>query len=467
MKPAIALSREVGLAAALLALALSQTAPASAEQPTTTDDSSQSVQANAPAAPVVQDYALLGQATFVDQFHPGFHAAYSGPNSLDSGRRGDETFDFTLYGGVRPWKGAEIWVDPEIDQGFGLSDTLGLAGFSSGEAYKVGQATPYVRVQKLFLRQTIDLGGQSQAVAPDQNQLSGTNMANRIVATVGKFSVVDVFDTNQFAHDARNDFLNWAVIDGAAFDYAADAWGYAYGASLEWYQSWWTVRAGIFNGSATPNSKFEAFPLGSQFQLVAEAEARYTLFGQSGKVKFLGYQTRAKLATFSALEQFYAANPDASNVDAETIRHLRNKFGGDINIEQPITADLGAFLRVSFSDGRTEAYDFTDVDRSVSGGFSLTGGSWNRPDDTVGIAYVVDNISKAHKEYFEQGYLGPLIGDGRLTNAAPEQVLESYYSFKLRSGIKVSADYQLVNHPAYNEDRGPVHIFTGRLHVQF
>jgi high affinity Mn2+ porin len=451
------------LATALLAVALLQTAPACAEQPTTTDDPSQSV----PAAPVVQDYALLGQATFVDQFHPGFHAAYSGPYSLDSGRRGDETFDFTLYAGLRLWKDAEIWVNPEVDQGFGLSNTLGLAAFSSGEAYKVGQATPYVRVQRLFLRQTLDLGGQSQAVSPDLNQLGGADTANRIIATIGKFSVVDVFDTNQFAHDARNDFFNWAVIDGGAFDYAADAWGYAYGASVEWYQSFWTLRAGIFDGSATPNSKYAAFPLGSQFQMVAEGEARYRLFGQSGKIKLLGFQTRARLATFARLEEYYAANPEASNVDAESIRHLRNKFGGDINIEQPLTADLGAFLRASFSDGRTEAYEFTDIDRSISAGVSMAGGSWHRPDDTLGVAYVVNNISKAHKDYLEQGDLGPLIGDGKLTNAAPEQVLESFYSFAVRSGIKISADYQLVNHPAYNEDRGPVHIFTGRLHVQF
>ncbi len=436
-----------------------QMAPAYAQQATTPDGAS--------APPVVQDYAILGQATFLDQFHPGFHAAYAGPNSLDSGRRGDETFDATLYAGVRPWHGAEIWVNPEIDQGFGLSNTLGLAAFSSGEAYKVGEAAPYVRVQKLFLRQTLDLGGPSQPVTPDLNQLGGTQTADRIVATIGKFSVGDVFDTNQYAHDARNDFFNWAVIDGGAFDYAADAWGYAYGAAVEWYQHWWTLRLGIFDGSTTPNSKFEAFPLGSQFQAIVEGEARYTLFGHGGKIKLLGFQTRAKLATFAQLEQFYAANPDASETDAESVRRLRNKFGGEINIEQPITASLGAFLRASFSDGRTEAYEFSDIDRSISGGFSLSGASWHRPKDTLGAAYVVDGISKAHKEFFEQGYLGILVGDGKLTNAAPEQVLETYYSFAVRTGIKISADYQLVNHPAYSDDRGPVHIFSGRVHVEF
>ena len=315
----------------------------------TTPQSDVSSSSTAPQTPPVeQDYAIHGQTTLVDQYHPGFHAAYSGPNSLDPGRRGDETFDLTLYGGVRPWAGAEVWVNPEVDQGFGLSNTLGAAGFPSAEAYKVGSSTPYVRVPRLFLRQTVDLGGAAQGVAPDLNQLGGSETANRIVATVGKFSVVDVFDTNKYAHDPRNDFLNWAVADSGAFDYAADAWGYAYGGSAEWYQDWWTLRGGLFDGSQTPNSAFESFPLFHQFQVVLEAEARYTLAGQSGKIKLLGFQTRAKLGTFSELQQFFAANPGASNVDAEAIRHLRNKYGGGVNIEQPITADLGFFLRFCF-----------------------------------------------------------------------------------------------------------------------
>lgn len=417
--------------------------------------------------PLFEDTAFHGQATFVDQFHPGFHSAYSGPDSLDSGRRGDETFDLTFYAGFRPWAGAEIWVNPEVDQGFGLSNTLGIAGFPSAEAYKVGQSVPYGRIQRLFLRQTIDLGGQTRAITPDLNQLGGAGTLNEIVATVGKFSVTDIVDTNKYAHDPRNDFLNWAVVDSGAFDYAADAWGYSYGASAEWYQNWWTLRAGIFDGSVTPNSKFEQLPLGRQFQIVVEAEARYALFGQAGKVKLLGFQTRAKLAKFSELEQFFATNPNASDVDAESIRHIRNKFGGGLTIEQPITKDLGFFLRASLSDGRTEAYEFTDIDRSISTGLSLAGNRWNRPDDTVGEAFVVNAISKAHKDYFEQGDLGVLIGDGKLANAGPEQIMETYYRYAISSGISITADYQLVNHPGYAVDRGPVHVFGGRLHAQF
>ncbi len=462
------------LAAALIflpGLALAQTAPTpegGTQNPGTAPQSDISTAATTPPAlPATETWAIHVQSTFVDQFHPGFHSAYAGPNSLDPGRRGDETFDATAFGGIRPWQGAEIWVNAEIDQGFGLNNTLGIAAFPSAEAYKVGSSDPYVRLPRLFLRQTIDLGGATQGIDPDQNVLGGTETADRLVATIGKFGVTDIFDTNRYAHDARNDFLNWAVIDGGAFDYAADAWGYSYGAALEWYQDWWTLRAGIFDGSVTPNSEKLELPLGRQLQIVTEAEARYTLFNQDGKIKLLGFQTRAKLGTFSELEQFYTANPGADIVDAEVARHLRNKFGGEVNIEQPITDQLGAFLRASLNDGRTEAYDFTDINRSLSTGLSLAGKSWNRPDDTVGAAFVVNNISKAQKDYLAEGFLGVLIGDGKLLNAGPEQVFETYYNYTVRAGINVTADYQLVNHPAYNVDRGPVNIFSARLHVQF
>ena len=95
---------------------------------------------DAPAAP--QAWAIHGQGTVVIQGHDAFTSPYRGPQSLDPAARGDETADLTLYVGVRPLPGMEVWIDPEIDQGFGLSDTLGVAGFPSGEAYKVGARDP-------------------------------------------------------------------------------------------------------------------------------------------------------------------------------------------------------------------------------------------------------------------------------------------------------------------------------------
>ena len=170
-------------------------------------------------------WAIHGQATNVWLLQPAFRSPYEGPHSLRAGANGRETVDVTLYGGVRPWPGAEIWVNPEVDQGFGLSDTFGVAGYVSGEAYKIGKAEPYFLVQRGFLRQTINLGGETEKLDPGLNQLGGTQTADRLVLTIGKYSVVDIFDTNAYAHDPRNDFFNWSIIDMGAFDYAANPWG--------------------------------------------------------------------------------------------------------------------------------------------------------------------------------------------------------------------------------------------------
>ncbi len=221
-----------------------------------------------------QNWAVHGQATITWQLQPAFRAPYTGPQSLIPNANGRETIDTTLYAGIRPWPGGEIWLNPEIDQGFGLSDTFGVAGYPSGEAYKVGKADPYVLVQRGFLRQTINLGGESEKLDPDLNQLGGTQTANRLVFTIGKYSVVDIFDTNSYAHDPRNDFMNWSIIDQGAFDYAANSWGYSYGGAVEWYQDWWTVRTGVYDLSAQPNSDGLS-PNFAQLQFVTELEERH------------------------------------------------------------------------------------------------------------------------------------------------------------------------------------------------
>ncbi|RIJ43861.1 carbohydrate porin, partial [Maribellus luteus] len=183
--------------------------------------------------------------------------------------------------------------NPEIDQGFGLSNTVGLAGFSSGEAYKIGNNAPYRKLPRLFLRQVINLGGEQQAVESAPNQLAGSRSADNVTITVGKFSVVDIFDTNTYAHDPRGDFLNWAVIDAGAFDYAADAWGYTHGLAVEWTQSWWSLRGGLFALSVVPNS-VTIDTTWKQYQWVGEFEARHDWFGRPGKIKLLAFATRGR-----------------------------------------------------------------------------------------------------------------------------------------------------------------------------
>ena len=225
----------------------------------------------ADAAP--EAFAVHGQFTYVEQETDAFAAPYRGPNSLSPGI-GRETFDATLYLGARLWPGAEGWLNPELDQGFGLDNTLGMAGFPSGEAYKVGRKRPYLRLPRAFLRDTLDLGEATERVAAAPNQLAGSRGADRLVVTIGKFAVGDVFDTSAYAHDPRGDFLNWSAIDAGSFDYAADAWGFTAGAAIEWYAGPWAVRGGLFDLSTVPNNE-HLDPGGHEFQMILEAERRF------------------------------------------------------------------------------------------------------------------------------------------------------------------------------------------------
>jgi high affinity Mn2+ porin len=422
--------------------------------------------ADAPAAGDAQEeiWSFHAQFTNVTQYHPSFTSSERGPNSLDPGNRGDETIDLTLFLGVRPWRGGEAYADAEVDQGFGLSDTLGVAAFPSGEAYKVGEADPYVRLPRAFFRQTIDLGGEAGPVEPDANQLAGTRTADNIVITIGKFGVVDLFDTNIYAHDPRADFLNWAIIDAGAFDYAADSWAYTYGGAAEWTQSWWTLRGGVFDLSREPNSKRLERGFG-QYSVNAEVEERHEILGRPGKLKLLAFDDRGHMANY--LDAVRAAAGTGLAPTVATVRRYSGKPGISLNLEQEIADGLGLFARASIDDGRKEAFEFTEINRSVSGGLSLNGGRWNRPDDTVGLAGVIDGLSNPALAYFRAGGLGLLIGDGQLKTYGLEKVIETYYSASVIDGIAVSLDWQYIENPAYNADRGPVSVFGFRFHGQF
>ena len=361
-----------------------------------------------------EPWNVHGQLTFVKQYHPSFTSPYQGANSLTPGRNGEETTDATLFLGVRLWHGAAFYVNPEIDQGFGLSDTLGVAGFPSGAAYKVGQSKPYFRLQRAFLRQRFDLGGEMQTIAPGANELGGAQAVDNVTVTAGKFSVTDIFDTNTYAHDPRGDFLNWAIIDAAPFDYAADAWGYTVGVAIEWSQSWWTLRGGFFDLSNVPNSK-ALEPGFKEFALIGEAEGRGEMAGHPGKVKWLAFFNYGRMGSYSdavALGQVTATTPDTANVRRYASR-------------------------------------------------------WNRAQDTIGIAAAFNDISGNARSYFAAGGLGILIGDGQLPHPGWERIVESYYAWQLAEHFTVTADYQYVVNPAYNRDRGPVSILGLRLHAEF
>lgn len=423
--------------------------------------------ANQPASPedtAPEQWAIHAQATFVDQYHPAFRSELRGPNSLDPGSRGNESVEATVFAGLRPWAGAEIWANGEIDQGFGLNNTLGIAAFPNAASTRVGSATPYVRLPRLFLRQTIDLGGARQKIESDLNVLGGHQTADHITLTIGKFSVGDVFDTNAYAHDPRQDFLNWALVDLGTFDYAADAWGYTYGVAAELQKDWWSARIGGFALSRVSNGP-ALDTGGGQVQFIGELEERHSLLGRDGKLKLLAYLSRARIGDY--LNAVALARADDTVPNVASVRQYRSRGGIGLNFEQGITDTLGVFARTGIAEGGRQAYEYTDIDRSISAGLALIGRGWGRPNDTLGAAVTIDAISHRHKLYTAAGGLGILIGDGSLPNARSEDVVEAYYRCALASFMHVTADYQFVNNPAYDPARGPVSVLAARLTVQY
>ncbi len=417
---------------------------------------------DAPAKPPHR-FAIYGQSTFVEQGTGGFQSPYAGPNSLTP-NTAQEVADATLFLGARLWHGAELWMNPETDQGFGIGNTLGVAGYPNGEAYKIGRNVPYFRLQRAFVRQTFNFGDATTVAQAGPNQFAIPESSNRLVLTAGKLSVVDIFDVNPYAHDPTADFLNWSIIDAGTFDYAADPWGYTLGGAAEWYTGPWAVRAGVFDLSQVPNSTTLSSGF-KEYQVDMELEYRQEMFGRPGKVDLTFFESHASMALLASAVAYAQAR--GLPVNPAPVRSYRKRDGVSLNFAQQLTDDLGVFARVGDAAGNVETYEFTDIDYTASGGISLTGQRWHRPNDTFGLATVVNAISKNRQHYLAAGGLGILIGDGQLPHPGHEHILETYYNWAALAFVHLTFDYQWVENPAYNEQRGPISIFAVRFHVDF
>jgi high affinity Mn2+ porin len=410
------------------------------------------------------NWNVHGQLTFIEQGYPAFRSPYEGPNSLTGAGQIQNTMSATAFLGYRPWDGTEIYINPELMQGFGLSDTLGVAGFPNGEAQKSNFPIPRIDIARVFVRQTFGLGGEQETIEDGPNQLAGKQDISRITVTAGRFSVLDIFDGNTYSHDPRVDFLNWNMYCCGSYDLTMDKISYTWGASVELNQKYWAVRAGYFLVPIVSNNNSYDTQILERGEYIGELELRYSLFSQPGKLRLMGWTNIANMGSYADALAMPVTTPNYP--DISQTRQVRTNYGFVANVEQSITSELGIFSRASWSPGLVEIIGWTDCDESLSFGTVLKGNAWGRPDDKIGVGGVVEGLSPIARAYFAAGGLGILIGDGQL-NYRPEQILEVYYAYSLNKSATITFDYQFVNNPGYNADRGPVSILSGRLHAQF
>jgi high affinity Mn2+ porin len=405
-----------------------------------------------------------GQLTLIEQGYPAFRSPYQGANSLTGASQIQNTTSATAFVGYRPWDGTEIYVDPELMQGFGLNNTLGVAGFPNGEAQKSNFPMPRIDIARVFVRQTFGLGGEQETIEDGPNQLAGKQDISRISVTAGRFAVLDVFDGNTYSHDPRVDFLNWNMYCCGSYDVTMDKIGYTWGAAAELNQKSWAFRAGYFLVPVVSNANSYDTHILERGEYIGELELRYSLFSQPGRLRLMGWGNIANMGSYADALAMPIITPNYP--DITQTRRVRTNYGFVVNLEQAITSDLGVFSRASWSPGLVEIIGWTDCDESLSFGTVVKGNAWGRPDDKIGVAGVVEGLSPISRAYFAAGGLGILIGDGQL-NYRPEQILEVYYAYSVNKWATLTFDFQFVDNPGYNADRGPVSIFSARLHTQF
>ncbi len=411
-----------------------------------------------------EDWQLRWQATWVGQRKPSFGARYSGENSLATNTELSRSFTATAMLGKRLWRGAELYVNPEVAAGRPLSELTGFAGFPNGELARTSGSSPKLYLARLFVRQSIGFGGGAQVVESDQNQLGGLVDARRLVITAGMFPLVDVFDDNAYSHDPRTQFMNWSMVTHGSFDFAADARGYSRGVAIEWFDLGWAVRVGRFMMPRESNGLALNRGLARSHGDQIEFEREYALAGQPGKLRLLAWRNRAVTGGFDDALAFAAAGGGPPAV--ENVRRDQSKSGWGINVEQSLGELGGAFLRFGRNDDRTEAYAYTEIGGSVAGGVLLAGRNWGREHDSAGIALARNTLSAAHQRYLAAGGLGFFIGDGQL-NYRPERIVELFYSAGVLPRVWLSVNAQRVFAPAYNADRGPATVVGLRLHTNF
>jgi len=413
------------------------------------------------------------QLTVIDQGHSGFKSAYRGANSLaDSVETGATSVTTTLFLGSRLWKNATLYFNPELSGGRGLSYAVGVAGALNGETYRIGDPGAVLSIARTYLQQIIPLGNTGYEEREDApNQLGGKIPSSRIVLSGGKFSMSDFYDKNSYSHDPRSQFFNWALMSNGAWDYPANTKGYTMGLVAELINPKWELRISSVAVPKVANHPSMEYKFGKAHSETVELLKNIQLVNSHpGKLALLFSYTASRAPSYQeGLAALQTGNMTLLNVisgNDENKTYGGKKTGVALNMEQELTDNLGLFVRAGWNDGKHVSWAFTEIDQTVSAGLSLKGTHWNRKDDVIGLAEVVNGISADHRAFLKAGGYGFIIGDGNL-NYGHEAITEAFYNARVTKTFWLSFDYQFVLNPGYNKDRhGPVHIFGLRGHIE-
>ncbi|MFI5394566.1 MAG: carbohydrate porin [Candidatus Binatia bacterium] len=409
---------------------------------------------------------LSGQANVIFQYHPPFHAAYSGPHSLKSSAENATSYVVTLFGGYQLTDTTEVLLDIEATGGGGLSDALGLGGFTDLDVVRNPDLTKEPYIARGMVRQIIPLSDERVGAERTPLSLATSLPARRLEIRVGKMGLPDFLDLNAVGSDSHLQFMNWTVDQNGAWDFAADTRGYTYAVLLEYYDHNWAARFAEGMMPTTANGIHLDFHLDLARAENVEFEHRHQFLGREGAVRLLAYVNHAHMGNYrQAINAFRDGRDPAPDITAHEAPG-RTKYGFGLNVEQALSDALRVFGRLGWSDGQNETFAFTEVDRSGLVGADLRGTCWHREDDKVGLALSVNGLSNDHREYLALGGQGFILGEGRL-NYNTEQILETYYTLHAWRGVFVAADLQYIRHPGYNRDRGPVIVPGFRFHVDF
>ena len=405
------------------------------------------------------------QTTYIYQYKPEFSAKYSGGHSIQASEDKENSLTATMYLGVRLWKGAEIYLNPEVAGGSGLSGAFGMAGSTNGETFRVGDPAPTVYIARGYLKQTIDLSREREAVEDNANQLAGNEPQRYLRLYAGKFSLGDFFDNNNYANGPRTQFINWGLMSNTAWDYAANLRGYTAGFMAIYRDKSMTYKICLAALPKVANGSELNMDYGMARGINAEVTKTYLLHKKEGHVRLLAYRNETNMGDYK--QALTTLNTGLMPDVVLTEKNGRTKTGWGINADQQLSEVVGVFARAGWNDGKTETWAFTEADRTISAGVSVNGKRWKRGNDNIGFGVVMNGISADHKNYLAAGGYGFQLGDGHL-NYASELITEMYYSYKplVNSGIWLSGDYQFAMHPGYNKDRGPLQVLSFRLHVE-